>query len=627
MRDTTFVRLFYLILQRWFTLSTLVLLSGSLTAPILAVDVAWVPTGSVGWYAGAGSGGESTNWNGSNGMFIPSKNFNEVAVINNGGTAFVNVVATGANNLPFPGGLFLGQGGAQSGNVEIRMGGSLSVEACSNTAVCNGGITVGGSGTGMLLVEPGGTLNGQSLTVGGNTASKLTLGAATAGTTTLGIAGNATLNRTTQIIGPNVNFSAGGNVTLGPTSTLIAGITSATSHSPIKSLTSAMVAGNLQVDFASGLTPSTSAAWNLIDSPSIAGNFSSVTLNNAPVLNAGTSYRVKQVAGGLGSLLQLEVAQLLNLRVNWDDKTVRLQNSGSGPIAIDGYSILSNQGALNNSPAAWNSISESDANWDEAFTSPNAMSELRKSGSSSLAGGYNKNLGSIFSPVFPAFGVNPEDVTFEYREADGTITHGSVVYEGTSITNNLRLTVDPTTGAAQLKNDSPFTVAIDGYSILSDSGALLTGNWNQLGQPGWQSAAPTSMALSELLPTPGAFLTLQPGTAFGMGNIFNTSGQRDLALEFRTSTGPLDGVVTYGQIQVGLPGDFDNDGDVDGRDFLVWQRGGTSPPLGSAALTAWQNNYGSGSLVGAIAAVPEPASLAILLPAMLVIAQRRRQLA
>ena len=34
-------------------------------------------------------------------------------------------------------------------------------------------------------------------------------------------------------------------------------------------------------------------------------------------------------------------------------------------------------------------------------------------------------------------------------------------------------------------------------------------------------------------------------------------------------------------------------GDVDGRDFLVWQRG-TSPVVGGGDLADWQTNYGTG---------------------------------
>ena len=52
----------------------------------------------------------------------------------------------------------------------------------------------------------------------------------------------------------------------------------------------------------------------------------------------------------------------------------------------------------------------------------------------------------------------------------------------------------------------------------------------------------------------------------------------------------------------GLPGDFDLDGDVDGRDFLVWQR---NPGVGN--LADWQANYGVPFSATSIA-VPEPAA-------------------
>jgi hypothetical protein len=38
----------------------------------------------------------------------------------------------------------------------------------------------------------------------------------------------------------------------------------------------------------------------------------------------------------------------------------------------------------------------------------------------------------------------------------------------------------------------------------------------------------------------------------------------------------------------------DGDGDVDGRDFLLWQRGGSAGAIGGGDLADWQNNYGSG---------------------------------
>lgn len=58
-------------------------------------------------------------------------------------------------------------------------------------------------------------------------------------------------------------------------------------------------------------------------------------------------------------------------------------------------------------------------------------------------------------------------------------------------------------------------------------------------------------------------------------------------------------------------GDFNEDGDVDGADFLDWQRSPTA--LGGAdSLTQWELNYGMGTAVPAsLESVPEPASLHI----------------
>ncbi len=76
----------------------------------------------------------------------------------------------------------------------------------------------------------------------------------------------------------------------------------------------------------------------------------------------------------------------------------------------------------------------------------------------------------------------------------------------------------------------------------------------------------------------------------------------------------------------GLPGDFDGDGDVDGGDFLTWQR--DHDALGGAeALTQWEINYGVGpaASIGAFH-VPEPTSLALVAGISLVwIATKRRR--
>jgi hypothetical protein len=72
------------------------------------------------------------------------------------------------------------------------------------------------------------------------------------------------------------------------------------------------------------------------------------------------------------------------------------------------------------------------------------------------------------------------------------------------------------------------------------------------------------------------------------------------------------------------PGDFDVDGDVDGADFLAWQR---DPSVGN--LADWQGNYSTAAATVASSAssqaVPEPTTLLLLALAFpLVLSQRKR---
>lgn len=55
-----------------------------------------------------------------------------------------------------------------------------------------------------------------------------------------------------------------------------------------------------------------------------------------------------------------------------------------------------------------------------------------------------------------------------------------------------------------------------------------------------------------------------------------------------------------------ISGDFDGDRDVDGNDFLTWQRGESLDPLSSEDLAAWQANYGAPGSLASRQLVPEP---------------------
>lgn len=83
----------------------------------------------------------------------------------------------------------------------------------------------------------------------------------------------------------------------------------------------------------------------------------------------------------------------------------------------------------------------------------------------------------------------------------------------------------------------------------------------------------------------------------------------------------LDNVGVTG-LTVGLPGDFNSDGNVDGADFLEWQRNGGT----ATSLSAWQSNYGAyAQATSSTAVVPEPSSvvLATILAASVVSINRQ----
>ncbi|MDZ4656098.1 MAG: hypothetical protein SH868_00825 [Bythopirellula sp.] len=93
--------------------------------------------------------------------------------------------------------------------------------------------------------------------------------------------------------------------------------------------------------------------------------------------------------------------------------------------------------------------------------------------------------------------------------------------------------------------------------------------------------------------------------AYITSGLFTTSAMSGLDVTTVDVSGML-----YTQVAVafaGVLGDFDSDGDVDGRDFLLWQRGGSPTPFSGADLATWQSNYGAPLM--AVTAVPEPTCL------------------
>jgi hypothetical protein len=80
-------------------------------------------------------------------------------------------------------------------------------------------------------------------------------------------------------------------------------------------------------------------------------------------------------------------------------------------------------------------------------------------------------------------------------------------------------------------------------------------------------------------------------------------------------------ILSY-DLSEGIAGDFDGDTDVDGRDFLTWQR---NPAVGD--LNDWQTNYGTDGGLSATASVPEPGTALLSLAVGALLLTRRHHCA
>jgi YVTN family beta-propeller protein len=130
----------------------------------------------------------------------------------------------------------------------------------------------------------------------------------------------------------------------------------------------------------------------------------------------------------------------------------------------------------------------------------------------------------------------------------------------------------------------------------------------------------------------GAGRTLLTGNPFEMevsadgAFLFLTQGDGSIAV-IDTATFSIVDTIPVGMRPHGfaiqplpvIPGDFNGDGNVDGRDFLQWQRGASPNALSASDLTDWHANYGTAAAT-ATTAVPEPNALAVLVAATIVVA-------
>jgi hypothetical protein len=613
-------------------------------SPLLAQDNAW-------------TGGAAGNWTDATWtqFGVPDPLFDQRAIVGStvgsaSTTGVVNVTTDIRTTNPAPS-VVLGENAGASGTLSISSTGKFRVV---NADLSAGNFDVGlNGGTGVLNVASGGVVE---------VARELRTPTNANAASTISLAGTASVTAATGFFdkrlivdGPSVNFSTTGNVVFGQAGTHTWRI-QPTGASALKVGGNADLGGTLRLEFPGG-TPTVGSTWNLIDSDTVdvtettPSGFNAIDQSAVTGLAAGAKFTVQSVASGAsvnGVYTRLSLEQHPVLVVDRATGAATLRNFGTAPtVDFDAYSIGSALGAL--SPAGWSSIAPANS-WVEANPTANALSELKTSGSANLAGGASISLGTPFVRPAPAsFGQENEDLTFRFAKPTGGFINGQIVYTGIP-NNTLTLNVDPTTGAAQLVNGSSFTVSIDAYAITSATQSLrvTNGTWNSLDDQNvsggnWHEANASTAQLSELLTAGG--LTLAPNAKVNLGTPFNSAtGLQDLVFRFALTVSDT-------------TGDFDANGNVDGSDFLLWQRS-----LGSASdapinnngddlggvtggdLTRWKTKFGSvitgntpGFMTGKVvysplvattasaAAVPEPNALALLATASLAGAVLRRR--
>ncbi len=163
-----------------------------------------------------------------------------------------------------------------------------------------------------------------------------------------------------------------------------------------------------------------------------------------------------------------------------------------------------------------------------------------------------------------------------------------------------------TTSNIQVVDDSP----VDLFSVLASvSGEDVDG----------QSLDAATFTLIENL-APSAFITSAalPTTAPSLAAADIAAG----ALRFSDANFVEFEVTSLAVVVDDNDGDFQLDGDVDGWDFLRWQRGQSPNPLTATDLATWVANYGNAAPSTALIAAPEPSTAALMAITLVLAATR-----
>ncbi len=517
--------------------------------------------------------------NGASGTFSPSENFYRI----NGNTALAEptlVITNGATAAPQSS---VRVGDTNKGNLTISGGGSMSLNdfgIIGSSSGSTGVVTVTGSGSQL-------NQSAESFFVGydGNgTLSVADGGQVTTRDNTIGRASSATGVATVTGVGSQLN---------NPSYELNVGFNGS---------------GTLNV-MAGGQVNSEDAFIGIFAGSTgvvtVTGGGSQWNISDEFQLGLGGNGTLTVSAGGLVSSATASVGEISNAVATVTGSGSQWNNSGTFRIyanstlnIADGGALRADGGVTNDGTMALNTTASVKGN-----IANNATGLITSSGGTA----------TLFNDVVNNGEVRTDagSVTVYNGSYSGTGSHtgtGTVRFEG-----GLKPGSSP--AAISFAGDVLF-----GASLVSqfEFGGSLPGEFDQLDIAGDLMLAGTLQVdlINSFSPSLGQQFQILDvagtlaGTFDGLneGNLVGNFGGTDLFITYASGDGNDVSLVAT------LPGDFDLDFDVDGFDFLMWQRGQSPNPSSASDLNLWQDNYGA-TIPAPVAAtaIPEPTSAVLSL--------------
>ncbi|WP_168205213.1 autotransporter-associated beta strand repeat-containing protein [Bythopirellula goksoeyrii] len=342
------------------------------------------------------------------------------------------------------------------------------------------------------------------------------------------------------------------------------------------------------------------------------GSYNGADLDVGGIVMVANESLAAPIASGLATtIVDLPVGGTWYLFAKVAEPTVSgvTGDTATHPGGNNSFYVSNNSGALQTTPSNFNPVQSPDNSGDDSrwvVVSP-TLSPLSGVAGSLLDYGIDYNL----SAGTQTFAIGAREI--------GTVLDAFVLS-----TTNLT--------AAQLDS------AVAGTTFLGTStGMTISGNYiqqaNSFLEMQLSSSEQNTLLVSSTATLAGNLsVELMNGfipqasdnfTILSAGNLINTFAGLPDGSRINTVNGIgsfaidydyLNDQVVLSDFMAGIAGDFDSDGDVDGRDFLIWQR---NPSVGN--LADWQSNYGApgSALAASTSVVPEPSSLVLLICTLL----------